>query len=171
MWRKLTALLFLIVLAQAANAVPNHNAFNGNSLVVNEYFQAHSSISNSQALDRSVIDNRALDNPSVEGSTPKIEQHTISLYEDDEPEHLFNLPRLIRLSPSLFLAVIQNSPNYVLEVEFFKVKLSAGQFKHLANPPETALWFEQTSHNANSSRLSGWKDGNSLYTSRITYYS
>lgn len=94
-----------------------------------------------------------------------------SIFENDESQDLFNLPRLNRLSPSLFIAEMQTSPSYVLVIEFFKVKLTAGLFKHLANPPVVSQWFEQLSHKSKSSRLSGWKDGNSLYTSRITYYS
>ncbi len=139
MWRKLTVMLFLMVLAQTANAMPIPETFS--------------------------------DESSTHITTSQTELQTASIYVNDESEDLFNLPRLNRLSPSLFFAEIQTSPNYVLVIEFFKIKLNAGLFKNLANPPVTPQWFEQLSHNANSSRLSGWKDGNFLYSSRTTYHS
>ena len=134
MWRKLTVMLFLIVLAQTANALPI-----------------------SESSEQISISQIELQNPST--------------YDNDGSEDSFSLPRLNRLSPSLFTAEIQTTPNYVLVIEFFKIKLTAGLFKNLANPPVTPQWFEKLSHNANSSRLSGWKDGNSLYSSRTTYHS
>lgn len=104
-------------------------------------------------------------------SIHQVEQHTAENLDNDQPDNLFNLPRLHQVSPSLFSAEIQISPHYVLVIEFFKSELMAGLFKNLANPPIILAWFERLSHKANSSRLSGWKDGNSLYSSRITYYS
>ncbi|MDP7592428.1 MAG: hypothetical protein QF552_06985 [Litorilituus sp.] len=139
MWRKLTVLLFLLVLAQTANALP--------SLEIN--------------------DKDSLNHISFS----QLEQQSVSVFDNEESEDSFNLPRLNRLSPSLFTAEIQTTPNYVLVIEFFKIKLTAGLFKNLANPPVIPQWFEQLSHNANSSRLSGWKDGNFLYSSRTTYHS
>ncbi|MCP4321094.1 MAG: hypothetical protein GY787_04450 [Alteromonadales bacterium] len=139
MWRKLTVLLFLLVLAQTANALP--------SLEIN--------------------DKDSLNHISFS----QLEQQSVSVFDNDESEDSFNLPRLNRLSSSLFTAEIQTTPNYVLVIEFFKIKLTAGLFKNLANPPVIPQWFEQLSHNANSSRLSGWKDGNFLYSSRTTYHS
>jgi hypothetical protein len=132
-------MLFLLVLAQNANALPNPEFFN--------------------------------DISSASVSIAQIEQQAASLFDNDESEELFNLPRLNRFSPSLFSAEIQTTPNYVLLIEFFKIKLTAGLFKNLANPPLNTPWFEQLSHNTNSSRISGWKDGNFLYSSRTTYHS
>jgi len=101
----------------------------------------------------------------------RVEYQPASIFDNEEQEDLFNLPRLTRLNPSLFSAEIQTSPNYVLIIEFFKPSLTAALFKNLANPPLITPWFEQLSHNNQSSRLSGWKDGNSLYSSRTTYHS
>lgn len=103
--------------------------------------------------------------------TPQVEQKNASSLDEDESEEHYNLPRLNRLNPSLFSAEIQTTPNYVLVIEFFKITLSAGLFKNLTNPPLTTQWFEKLSHKTNSSRLSGWKDGNFLYSSRTTYHS
>jgi hypothetical protein len=139
MWRKLTLMLFLLVLAQTANALPSLEP-------------------SSDATSHHVY-------------IPQIEQQSTLNFDSDESEDLFNLPRLNRLSPSLFTAEIQTTPNYVLVIEFFKIKLTAGLFKNLANPPVIIQWFEKLSHTANSSRLSGWKDGNFLYSSRTTYHS
>lgn len=139
MWRKLTVMLFLLVLAQTASASP---------------------IPESQKFDSTEV-----------VSISQVEEHRAANLDNDKPEHLFNLPRLHQVSPSLFSVEIQTSPTYFLVIEFFKSKLTAGLFKHLANPPSMPTWFERLSHKTNSSRLSGWKDGNSLYSSRITYYS
>ncbi|MEI6893207.1 MAG: hypothetical protein V5789_00935 [Colwellia sp.] len=139
MWRKLTVMLFLFVLAQTANALP--------------------------------ISEMLHDESSKPISTYQIEQPKTSVFDHDESEDSFNLPRFNRFSLSLFSTEIQTTPNYVLVIEFFKIKLTAGLFKHLANPPLVISWFEKLSHRTNSSRLSGWKDGNFLYSSRTTYHS
>ena len=138
MWCKLTVMLFLLVLAQTANASPLLDAFN-------DIFS--SPITHTQT-----------------------EQQSVSTFDHDEAEDTFNLSRLNRLSPSFFSAVIQTTPNYVLVIEFFKIKLTAGLFKNLVNPPVMPQWFTKLSHNTNSSRLSGWKDGNFLYSSKSTYH-
>ena len=138
MFGKLTTMLFLLVLAQAANALP--------------------------ILE---IDNHISATPI---SSPQSEQQTVSVLDDDKSENLFNLPSLNRLSSLLFTTERQTTPNYVLVIEFFKIKLSEGMFKDLVNPPPIILWFEQLSHKTNSSRISGWKDGNFLYSSRTTYH-
>jgi hypothetical protein len=139
MWHRLTVMLFLVVLAQTANALPIH-----------------------KTLD---------DAPLASVEITQVEQQSASIFDKHEPENLFNLPSLHRLSPSLFSAEIQTTPSYVLLIEFFKIKLTAGLYKNLINPPLMTHWFEQLSHKAKSSRISGWKDGNFLYSSRTTYYS
>ncbi|WP_441003964.1 hypothetical protein [Pseudocolwellia agarivorans] len=147
MWRKLTILLFLLVLAKTASALPISKINNDDYSVAYNTSQI--------ALQTNVDGDFDFD----------------SSIDSDEPEVLYNLPRTSRLNASLFSVEVQNSPEYVLIVEFFKIKLNAGVFKHLANPPVITPWFEQLSHSSNSSRLSGWKDGNSLYSSRTTYHS
>jgi hypothetical protein len=132
-------MLFLVVLAQTANALPIHK----------------------------ILD----DAPLASVEITQVEQQSASIFDKHEPENLFNLPSLHRLSPSLFSAEIQTTPSYVLLIEFFKIKLTAGLYKNLINPPLMTHWFEQLSHKAKSSRISGWKDGNFLYSSRTTYYS
>ena len=158
MWRKLTVLLFLLVVAQAATALP---------IAEKPYVGSLSNIQSTQASEVSDL--------FKSNKNSRVGQESASLFGDnidrDDSEDLFNLPRLNRLSPLLFSAEIQTTPNYVLIVEFFKIKLTAGLYKHLANPPVIAPWFEQLPHNSHSSRLSGWKDGNSLYSSRTTYHS
>jgi hypothetical protein len=139
MWRKLTLMLFLFVLAQTASALPITETLT---------YEDTKTVSISQ-MDLNVVQN----------------------IDNDEQKNQYNLPRFNQVSPSLFSAEIQISPNYFLVMEFFKSKLVAGLYKNLANPPEIPTWFERLSHKTNSSRLSGWKDGNSLYSSRITYYS
>lgn len=139
MWRKLTAMLFLFVLAQTANA-----------LSMPEFVNLE---------------------PSSQHVSIHVQQQDSFSYHNDDLKDSFNYPSVNRLNSSLFATEVQTTPNYVLAVEFFKLKLNAGLFKHLANPPVTLHWFEQLSHNAHSTRLSGWKDGNLLYSSRVTYHS
>lgn len=138
MWRKLTVMLFLLMLAKTAGALPIVELSNDN-------FSSHEVAS-------------------------QIVQKTVSL-DTDEPEVLYNLPRNNTFNASLFNTEIQSSPEYYLVIEFFKIKLTAGLFKNLANPPLITPWYEQLSHSSHSSRLSGWKDGNLLYSSRKTYHS
>lgn len=139
MWRQLAVMLFVLVVAHTASALPIPDAFN--------------------------------DGYSTHTKNSQIEQQTTSIFDDVEPKDLFSIQRLNRISPALFNAEIQTTPNYVLVVEFFKVKLTAGLYKNLINPPLITPWFEQLSHKNNSSRLSGWKDGNFLYSSSTTYHS
>jgi len=138
MWRKLTVMLFLLILAKTAGALPIVELSN--------------------------------DNSSSHEVASQIAQKTDSL-DTDEPEVLYNLPRNNSFNASLFNTEIQSSPEYYLVVEFFKIKLTAGLFKNLANPPLITPWYEQLSHSSHSPRLSGWKDGNLLYSSRKTYHS
>lgn len=185
MWRKLTLVLTLKItsmlllmsfaVAQIATASPIPG-MNNNGAVGHEkssYSSQNYYISESPYISQSsnIYKNPIINQGPAKSETPQTEQKTAVVSEKDGSEDLFNLPRLNRLSPVLFSADKQTTPNYVLLVEFFKSKLTAGVFKNLANPPLITLWFEQLSHNTNSSRLSGWKDGNSLYKSRTTYHS
>ena len=139
MWRQLAVMLFVLVVAHTASALP-----------ISEVL----TVENSTHL-----------------TNTQIEQQPTSVFDDNEPEDLLNLPRLNRISPTLFNAEIQTTPNYVLVIEFFEIKLTAGLFKNLANPPAQLNWFEQLSHKSHSNRLSGWKDSNTLYTARAIYHS
>lgn len=91
--------------------------------------------------------------------------------DSHQPQHLFNLPRINTFSPATFSIEAQTAPIYVLVIEFFKTESSAREFKNLAPPPNLINWFEQLNHHAKSSRISGWKDGNFLYSAKTTYHS
>ncbi len=143
MWRNLALTLFLLILAHTANAASNSNFDNETSIQ-----SAHSQQISSTNFD-----------------------FAFNLLDDETPEEDVNLPRLNRACSSLFSHEIQLTPNYYLVITFFEAKLSTALFKNLTNPPLQILWFEQISHQSNSSRIAGWKDSNALYASRITYYS
>ena len=145
MWRNFSIFLCLFALAQTANALPMEN------------FDQNASTS-PLTLQLKIV--------NVETSSSNI-----LLLDESEPEDTFNLPRLYQASASVFSNELQNTPNYFLVIEFFKIKLNAGLFKNLANPPVQLNWYEQLSHRSNSTRLSGWKDGNTLYASRVNYHS
>lgn len=102
-------------------------------------------------------------------TTHLVEQQSTPLLDDNEPPELFNLPRLNILTLALFTAKSQTTPNYGLVIEFFEIKLSAKLFKNLVNPPKMPHWFELIGQQTSSFRISGWKDGNFLYTKRLVY--
>ena len=99
------------------------------------------------------------------------EQHISVNLDEHQPQHLFNLPRINTFSPATFSIEAQTAPIYVLVIEFFKPESSAREYKNLAPPPLLVGWFEQLHNQASSSRISGWKDGNFLYTAKLTYHS
>ncbi|MBA6391736.1 hypothetical protein H4J38_13255 [Colwellia sp. BRX10-3] len=139
MWRYITILLVLFLLAQSANA-SSYSEFNQNKLV--------------QQNDVVQLDQKARTN-----------------FDGQHSQDLFNLPRINSISPATFSVEAQTAPNYVLVIEFFKTNNSEREFKNLASPAKLINWFEQLNHQAKSSRISGWKDGNFLYSSRTTYHS
>jgi|GEM_PF-1833325 len=145
MWRSFSIALILFILAKTANALPIEN-ITKNILILETTTQLE----------------------SINAQTSV--SHNV-LVDESEPEDSFSLPRLSTAGAYVFSNEIQTTPNYVLVIEFFENKLSAGLFKNLANPPVQLKWYEQLSHTSNSSRLSGWKDGNILYASRVTYHS
>ena len=134
MWRSLTITLFIIILAQAANALPISNEKINSNVQTIQLEKSKSSLSKSSLL-------------------------VSPLFSDDEKNDLFKLPGNIRANASVFSAEIQVKPNYILEIEFFATKLTAGLFKNLANPPVVISWYEQLGCKTRSSRISGWKDG------------
>ena len=67
----------------------------------------------------------------------------------------------------LFLADGQVEPSFKLEFEFFPPDLANERYN--VSTLNAKPWFLQSS--AGRSRVSGWKDGNSLYTASITYHS
>jgi hypothetical protein len=144
-WRNLTVLLFIIILAQVANVTAAPVSIQKNDVQINAV---------------NIIDVHTLNDAYLEENSA-----------DSESDDLFNLPRLTRISPSLFSAELQAKPQYVLVIEFFQTKLKAALFKNLANPPSLLSWYEKPCLQSSCSRISGWKDGNSLYHSRITYHS
>jgi len=147
MWRNLTLALFLLILAQTANATSSFN-FDFNIDNKTSFQPAHTVQSSSNTVDLFA-----------------------TLLDDENPKGHVNLPRINRACSSLFSHEIQLTPDYYLAITFFEIKLSAALFKNLINPDVQTPWFEQISHQSNSSRISGWKDSNLLYTSSIAYYS
>ena len=91
--------------------------------------------------------------------------------ESDDFDGYFNPPRGLRAVAPVFAAQVQTEPDYVLEIEFFAAELTAAFFKNLSNPPLAPIWHQLLTHHNSISRISGWKDGNALYTGRITYHS
>jgi len=145
MWRSISTALLLFVLAKTANALPIDNFVESFSL--------------------------ATETSQLEKSSPLVSHNSPVLVDESDPNDSFSLPRIYRACASVFSNEIQTTLNYVLVIEFFEIKLTAGLFKNLANPPAQLNWYEQLSHKSHSNRLSGWKDSNTLYTARAIYYS
>ncbi|WDD98554.1 hypothetical protein [Thalassomonas actiniarum] len=93
------------------------------------------------------------------------------LGEDDDFDGYFNPPRGLQATAPVFAAEVQSEPEYVLEIEFFATELAPAFFKNLSNPPLAPIWHQQLTHHHQACRISGWKDGNCLYSGRITYHS
>jgi len=145
MWRNLSIILFLIVLAQTANTSP-----------IESFVKSVTTYSSTSPFETKIVDSSISDT---------------LLLDENEPVESYNLPRISQACASTFSNEIQTTPNYIFVIEFFELKLTAGLFKNLTNPPVQLNWYEQLSHRSNSNRLSGWKDGNTLYASRTTYHS
>jgi hypothetical protein len=101
----------------------------------------------------------------------QLDQNANTTFDVQHSQDLFTLPRINSISPATFSVEAQTAPIYVLVIEFFKTESSAREFKNLAPPPNLINWFEQLNHHAKSSRISGWKDGNFLYSAKTTYHS
>ncbi|NQY65752.1 MAG: hypothetical protein HRT38_19060 [Alteromonadaceae bacterium] len=128
--------MFLLILAQTANSWP---------------------ISNDK-IDSTI---QFIELESQKTQPVELESQKFTLTENDEREDLFTFPRTLRATATVFSTEIQTRPNYVLEIEFFEIPLTATLFKNLINPPVILNWYEQLSCKTSSSRISGWKDGNS----------
>jgi len=91
--------------------------------------------------------------------------------EKDNENHSDYFPRNIRVSATTFTSELQLSPEYCLLVEFFEIKLKASLYKNLTNPPLVLAWYINKPITNRSSRISGWKESNALYSATITYHS
>ncbi len=75
----------------------------------------------------------------------------------------------VRTSAILFRDNLQTKPIYWLKAEFNSPDPALRTFADLRFKQDDSPWFIQSIRKS-SSRLSGWKDGNSLYTASITYH-
>lgn len=81
-----------------------------------------------------------------------------------------NLPLIPTLSSvMLFRDNLQIKPIYWLKAEIDPSNLAIHTLADLHSKKDVSPWFMQ-SHQKACGRLSGWKDGNSLYTASITYH-
>jgi len=101
----------------------------------------------------------------------QLDQKAHTTFDVQHSQDLFTLPRINSISPATFSVEAQTAPIYVLVIEFFQTNNSEREFRNLAPPVKLNNWFEQLNHQGTSSRISGWKDGNFLYSARTTYHS
>ena len=172
-------MLGYVCTANAAVLWSSHNA--SNSVSLNSNFSSYSKFSNSLLAKESLTESKVIsiaalvdlavdviedgDYVSTSASTSAATtDKTLELIEVfDDNYSLF----LSRVNASAFQAYQQQTPIYWLVFEF--------------NPPDSSLLtisddrfpnhsftFVYSAYGSNH-RLSGWKDGNSLYTSRIIY--
>ncbi|TPH18073.1 hypothetical protein [Litorilituus lipolyticus] len=159
--------IFLSVLAQHANALS----------IVSENNNELTQVASSQGLSNlEVITNSQGLTPLTSLSTHTLHElykqaiASIELEKGDE-NHTDYFPRNIRVSATTFTSELQLSPEYCLLVEFFEIKLKASLYKNLTNPPLVLAWYINKPITNRSSRLSGWKESNALYSATITYHS
>jgi|GEM_PF-4929212 len=79
---------------------------------------------------------------------------------------LLSLPRT---HASMFRTSLQIQPVYIVRAELYPPPQSQYNLSYIIPEPELSPWFIFKNKNSQS-RLSGWKDGNSLYTASITYH-
>jgi len=108
---------------------------------------------------------------SLDSNVVQLDQQANTTVDDQDQRDLFNLPRINSMSPATFSVEAQTAPNYVLIIEFFTINTNERAVKNLASPVKLNNWFEQLNHRTKSSRISGWKDGNFLYSAQISYHS
>lgn len=168
MWRKLSILLLFITLVQSAYALPSLNSTEQSLPFSNPNNSSY--VSNTHQVSKNTLSALKLGDSFGEKLSNNSTNQAITVEEESNDE-LYTLPRIVRASASTFTTELQASPDYVLVIEFFAIKLTAGLFRHLANPPLVVAWFEQLGAKSTSSRISGWKDSNLLYKSSITYLS
>ena len=167
-WRKLSIILLFLTLVQSAFALPSLN-FTQQPLSHNSSNNA-AYISNTHQASKHAPSTLELEEFVVETVSNNSTTQAIAVDEDNTDE-IYTSPRILRASASTFTTEFQATPDYVLVIEFFAIKLTAGLFKNLANPPQFVPWFEQSNASNSASRVSGWKDSNILYASRAKYYS
>ena len=83
--------------------------------------------------------------------------------------HNVSLPPSGRQAASAFGSVLQNEPTFVLAYEFLPEIV---EIKHFLAPLSTNSaipWYLRPDASTSHSRLTGWKDGNTLYTGSLTY--
>lgn len=174
MWRKLSIILLFFTLVQSAYALPRLGFAEQLHVISTSYNSTNNihqvKVSAPTALDSDISFDENLSQKLSKSLPKNITTQSIALEEESNDE-LYIHPRITRASTSSFSSELQTSPYYVLVIEFFAIKLTAGLYKNLANPPLIVDWFEQLSAKSTSSRISGWKDSNLLYTSVVTYQS
>lgn len=72
-------------------------------------------------------------------------------------------------SAMLFRDSLQTKPVYCLKTEFFSTDIPSHLKPELRFEQNDSPWFMRSNLKSNC-RVSGWKDGNFLYTASITYY-
>jgi hypothetical protein len=102
--------------------------------------------------------------------TPDNSGSALAQQDDDQQSHFIEVdaPRVIPPRSLLFLADSQHDTEFLLAFELCPPDLSQGRF--MVSIIEPRPWFIQTNQKSNP-RVSGWKDGNTLYTSLNTYHS
>jgi hypothetical protein len=112
------------------------------------------------------------DNIFVEQVSQQTANHTAKMVlrrseQENKPVFVTDAPRIANHPSVLFLLDSQAKPEFRVEFELNPPDLSSGRYDR--SKITTIPWFLQSS--AGKTRVSGWKDGNSLYTACITYYS
>jgi hypothetical protein len=150
-----------------------------NSLVSWTLTSSTQSIINSQVSQKNLLDTDSLlSTDSLLDITIEVEEEQgdnssseLKITTTDSKEFSSNTPPLIptRVSAILLRDNLQTKPIYWLISEYNPPDLEFIKFVDSDLTQHRSPWFMQSNQRSNN-RLSGWKDGNSLYTASITYH-
>ena len=157
---------FFVAMTSPANAQKNFSPDNITNVLC--FVETHADLSHTDSL----------------GSFAKslTQDHSSSQYNDVNPQdkapdldvrYLQNisLPPIERQAVSTFSSVIQTEPNFVLIHEFHPEILGLKHFLAPLIANTDVPWYLRSDAPNSHNRVTGWKDGNTLYTGTITYLS
>lgn len=146
--------------ALASFAVPQEKSFTAQ--IINSYQTTITTSSNSENLISLATEFESVDTLNTFQKTIEFNPKTNSKKTD------YRAPALMRDS-LLFRESVQCNPIYCLVVEFNPPDPSIRSIPDFRINDKELPWYLTAVQKSNG-RLSSWKDGNSLYTSRTTYH-
>lgn len=127
------------------------------TITADELYSSINAISSYQLLDEGQLDNKDLHSPPV--------------FHSYWQQFVISLPPFERLAVSIFNCPSQLEPLFVIAYEFLPEIRARKYFLTLVPPNNNLPWYLRATSSNKHNRVTGWKDGNNLYTGSITYLS